>query len=62
MQLFQPEADIYLNHLIQNYHAIREIAGNANIMAVIKANAYGHGAVPVARCYRMKGCMDSVLP
>ena len=48
--MLQPEADIYLNRLIQNYHVIREIAGNANIMAVIKANAYGHGAVPVAKC------------
>ena len=53
--MLQPVADIYLNRLIQNYHVIREIAGNANIMAVIKANAYGHGAVPVARVLSDEG-------
>mgnify|MGYP001172110115 FL=1 len=53
--MLQPAADIYLNRLIQNYHVIREIAGNANIMAVIKANAYGHGAVPVARVLSDEG-------
>ena len=49
MQLFQPEADIYLNCLKQNYHVIQTIVGDAKVMAVIKANAYGHGIIPVAK-------------
>ena len=53
--MLQPEADIYLNRLIQNYHNIQKMAGDANIMAVIKANAYGHGAVPVARVLSDEG-------
>ena len=49
MRLFQPEADIYLNYLKQNYHAIQAMVGDAKVMAVIKANAYGHGIIPVAK-------------
>ena len=48
MQLHQPEADIHLHHLIHNYHTIKSMVGNAKVMAVIKANAYGHGAIPIA--------------
>jgi len=32
-----------------NLATAREAAGNARVMAVIKANAYGHGLVPTAR-------------
>ena len=32
-----------------NLGAIREAAGGAQVIGVVKANAYGHGAVPVAR-------------
>lgn len=32
-----------------NLRKARELAGSAELMAVIKADAYGHGAVPVAR-------------
>ncbi len=32
-----------------NVRRIRELAGPARLMAVVKADAYGHGAVPVAR-------------
>ena len=49
MRLFQPEADIYLNRLKMNYYSIQAMAGDAKVMAVIKANAYGHGIIPVAR-------------
>ena len=49
MRLFQPEADIYLNRLKMNYYTIQAMAGDAKVMAVIKANAYGHGIIPVAR-------------
>ena len=33
----------------QNFEVVRQLAPNSQIMAVIKANAYGHGAVEVAR-------------
>ena len=39
---------IDLDAIRENFDAIRHRAG-APVMAVVKANAYGHGAVPVAR-------------
>ncbi|MGI6103255.1 MAG: alanine racemase [Patescibacteria group bacterium] len=32
-----------------NTAALRAVAGSAELMAVVKDNAYGHGLVPVAR-------------
>jgi alanine racemase len=42
--------EISLSKLRRNYQRIRKLAGARQVMAVIKADAYGHGAVPVARC------------
>ena len=42
--------EISLAKLRRNYQRIRTLAGARRVMAVIKADAYGHGAVPVARC------------
>lgn len=42
-------AEIDLDNLVLNYRALREMAPRAEIMAAIKADAYGHGAVEVAR-------------
>jgi len=42
-------AEINLDHLTHNLHQIRQRVAPAEIMAVVKADAYGHGAVPVAR-------------
>lgn len=39
---------IDLDAILENFRAIREKAG-VPVMAVVKADAYGHGAVPVAR-------------
>ena len=39
---------IDLDAIAANFRAIREKAG-VPVMAVVKADAYGHGAVPVAR-------------
>ena len=39
---------IDLDAILENYRAVREKAG-APVMAVVKADAYGHGAVPVAK-------------
>ena len=42
--------EISLPKLRRNFQRIRELAGARKVMAVIKADAYGHGAVPVAKC------------
>jgi alanine racemase len=41
--------EIDLNAIRANMRRLRELAGEAGVMAVVKANAYGHGAVPVSR-------------
>ena len=43
-------AEISLGKLRRNYARVRRLAGERQLMAVIKADAYGHGAVAVANC------------
>lgn len=43
------EAVIDLAAIAANVTHLRELIGTPHTMAVVKANAYGHGAVPVAR-------------
>lgn len=43
-------ARIDLKALQHNFQIARQAAPGSRLMAVIKANAYGHGAVPVAHC------------
>jgi alanine racemase len=43
-------AEISLAKLCANYHRVRQLAGLRKVMAVVKADAYGHGAQAVARC------------
>jgi alanine racemase len=43
-------AEVDLNRLDRNFLALRRfLPGHVKIVAVIKADAYGHGAIPVAR-------------
>ncbi len=43
-------AEINLSALKHNYHALRGLLPEkCKFLGVVKANAYGHGAVPVAR-------------
>lgn len=42
-------AEVSLGALRHNARRIMALAGGAEVMAAVKANAYGHGAVPVAR-------------
>ena len=42
-------AEISLGNLEHNYRALRACAPNSKFLATVKANAYGHGAVPAAR-------------
>jgi alanine racemase len=46
--------EISLSRLRRNLQRVRELAGARKVMAVIKADAYGHGAVPVSQC--LAGC------
>ncbi|NLR74617.1 alanine racemase [Leeia aquatica] len=41
-------ADIHLDHLRHNYQLARRVHGH-RVLAALKANAYGHGAVPCAQ-------------
>ena len=47
---FGARALIRLSALRQNFDLLRSQSPNAKIMAVIKANAYGHGMLDVAHC------------
>ena len=42
-------AEIDLDRLAENYHLLRRRMGDAKFLGVVKADAYGHGAVAVAR-------------
>lgn len=42
--------EISLSKLRRNFQRVRELAGARKVMAVIKADAYGHGAVAVSKC------------
>ena len=42
-------AEINLDAITSNLRRVRQLAGeDKGVMAIIKANAYGHGAVPIA--------------
>jgi alanine racemase len=49
-------AEIDLRALRANYRALNAYANGAKIMAVVKADAYGHGAVEIASTLRDEGC------
>ena len=42
-------AEIDLNDIRQNFRVLRKLAGKAKTLTVIKADAYGHGMLPIAR-------------
>ena len=44
--------EINLSVLRKNFEAIRDYSSPAKIMAIVKANAYGHGLVRVAQLYQ----------
>ncbi|MGC9195898.1 MAG: alanine racemase [Syntrophobacteraceae bacterium] len=53
---FRTYAEINLDNLAHNLRAIRQKVGATGIIPVIKADAYGHGAVMVARRLVREGC------
>ena len=42
-------AEINLDNLAANFHAAKSFVGDVKYMAVVKADAYGHGAIECAR-------------
>lgn len=42
-------ATVDLDAIAANFRTLRERAGGAQVIPVVKADAYGHGAIPVAR-------------
>ena len=48
-------AEVNLDDLIFTYRQIQKMAGGKKVMPVIKADAYGHGAVPAAKAYQKAG-------
>lgn len=49
-------AEISLGQIAANWRALRRAAEGVTVAAVVKANAYGHGAVAVARRLEREGC------
>ncbi len=49
-------AEIDLDALRWNYHALKAAASHGELMVVVKADAYGHGATLVARTLAKEGC------
>ena len=48
--------EVNLNNLESNFNNIKEIVPDGtNIMVVLKANAYGHGAIELAKMYKKLG-------
>lgn len=50
------EAVIDLSKIKKNYEYIKRLAGDSRIMAVVKADAYGHGAAKVSAMLESIGC------
>src|ERR1700731_2229888 len=48
--------DIDLDGIVANWRMLAEKAPSAACAAVVKANAYGLGAAPVARALQAAGC------
>lgn len=55
---FRPtRVGIHLKALEKNYRTVlRRLPKNASVLAMVKADAYGHGAVPVAQSLAAAGC------
>jgi len=62
------QATVDLSALRHNFSVARQLATGAKIMAVLKANAYGHGLLPVAHALAADAdafavsCLEEALP
>ena len=48
-------AEIHLGNLLENLRAIQKHVAPARVIPVVKADAYGHGAVAVAKTAATNG-------
>ncbi|GHS87786.1 alanine racemase [Synergistales bacterium] len=48
--------EVSLANVRHNWNEVVKLAGSRGVYAVIKADAYGHGAVKLSRVYRDAGC------
>ena len=55
MLSLRPIAEIHLKNLINNFNYIDSYIGDSKIMAVVKANAYGHGLLAVSKALEKAG-------
>ena len=61
-------AIVDLSALRHNFSVARQLAANAKVMAVLKANAYGHGLLPVAHALAddadafAVSCLEEAMP
>jgi alanine racemase len=53
---YRAVAEIDLSALRSNYRLLRSLAHDAEMMVVVKADAYGHGAVAVSHALAKEGC------
>lgn len=51
-------AQVDIGVIKQNYNHIKKLVGNSRIMAVVKADAYGHGASRISKALEEIGCGD----
>ena len=51
-------AQVDLDRIGHNYNYIKSLVGNSRVMAIVKADAYGHGSIEVARKLEALGCTD----
>jgi len=48
-------AEIFLDAIAHNLRVVRQAAPSCKVLAVVKADGYGHGIVPVSRCLQAEG-------
>lgn len=48
----RPQAIIDLQALEHNFNRVKQLAADSKVLAVLKANAYGHGMLPVAQALK----------
>lgn len=49
-------ANIYIKNLLNNYNEVKRKCKNISICAAVKADAYGHGAIKIAKTLEEHGC------
>lgn len=56
MKIDRVKVNIHLDNLLHNYRLLQRLNSNKEVMAVVKADAYGHGSVKCARFLMENNC------